>query len=105
MGADSKKKAILERIGRLEEAITRGRAYLETGAHAHWQGFRPCFYTKVRDGRELPPHKDWVKNVFIPNREKNLRHAYTVSKGWSSRGRPRPRPPTLGQAQPADSTR
>lgn len=22
-----------------------------------------------------PPHKDWIKNVFIPNREKAIRKA------------------------------
>ena len=70
-----KEKAILDRIKKLEEAITKGREYLESGAHADWYGFRPWFVPKMRDGKALPPHKDWVKNVFLPGREKALREA------------------------------
>ena len=72
---NSKKKAILDRIKHLEEAIAKGREYLESGSHAHWHGFRPLFASKVRDGKTLPPHKDWVKNVFLPTQEKALRYA------------------------------
>jgi hypothetical protein len=71
----SKKNDILERIKLLEEAITKGREYLETGEHAHWHGFRPLFAHKVRNGKILPPHKDWVKNVFLPGHEKALSKA------------------------------
>jgi hypothetical protein len=67
-----KKKDILDRIKRLEEAITKGREYLESGKHAAWHGFRPLFDDKSRDGKKLPPHKDWVKNVFLPRRERAL---------------------------------
>ena len=70
-----KKKAILDRIAHLEEAISKGREYLDSGKHAHWHGFRPLFAAKVRDGKALPPHKDWVKNVFLPHRERALRQA------------------------------
>jgi hypothetical protein len=70
-----KERAILERIKTLEEAITKGREYLESGAHADWHGFRPLFVPKMRDGKALPPHQDWVKNVFLPNRERALREA------------------------------
>ena len=70
-----KKKAVLDRIKSLEEAITKGREYLENGKHAQWRGFRPLFANKVRDGKELPPHKDWVKHVFLPRRERALRQA------------------------------
>ena len=70
-----KKEAILERIKSLEEAITKGHEYLESGKHAHWPGFRPLFVRKVRDGKTLPPHKDWVKNVFLLRQEKALRKA------------------------------
>ncbi|VAW77753.1 hypothetical protein MNBD_GAMMA12-3208 [hydrothermal vent metagenome] len=72
---DSKKKDIIERIRYIEDAIIKGNEYLETGKHANWQGFRPFFTDKVRDGKLLPPHKDWVKNVFIPNHKKALRKA------------------------------
>lgn len=70
---NSKKKAVLDRIKHLEDAITKGREYLESGEHAHWHGFRPLFAHKVRDGKALPPHKDWVENVFLPRKEKALR--------------------------------
>jgi hypothetical protein len=68
-------KAILDRIKALEEAITKGREYLEIGAHANWTGFQPLFVKKMRDGKALPPHKDWVKNVFLPSRERALSRA------------------------------
>ena len=58
--------------------MARAHEYLETGKHAHWHGFRALFSTKVRDGEELPPHKDWVKNVFIPNTESALKQAERV---------------------------
>ena len=67
-----KEKAILDRIKKLEEAIINGREYLESGAHPDWHGFRACFVPKVRDGKALPPHKDWVKNVFLPGPGKGV---------------------------------
>lgn len=73
---NAKKKAILDRIEHLEDAITKGREYLDTGEHAHWHGFRPLFAPKVQDGKTLPPHRDWVKNVFLPRHEKALDNAY-----------------------------
>ena len=75
---DPKKKAILERIKSLEDALTKAQEYLETGAHADWRGFRALFTQKIKDGREVPPHRDWVKNVFIPNREKAIRKAEQI---------------------------
>jgi hypothetical protein len=75
---NAKRKAVLERIESLEQAISKAREYLETGEHAHWHQFRPMFVRKVRDGEELPPHKDWVKNVFLTRMEKELRHAEKI---------------------------
>ena len=75
MPMNPKIKAVLDRIRGLEEAITTGREYLETGEHADWPGFRPLFARKVRDGKALPPHRDWVRNVFLPRREKALGQA------------------------------
>lgn len=72
---NSKRKAILERIERFEQAITKAREYLENDSHAHWHGFRPYFFQKIKDGKPLPPHKDWVANVFLPRHEKALRKA------------------------------
>ena len=72
---DPKKKAILGRIKSHVEALTKAREYLETGAHADWQGFRALFAQKLKDGRVAPPHKDWIKNVFIPNCEKAIHKA------------------------------
>ena len=78
MSSASKKKAVLDRIKHLEVAMTKGREYLETGAHRDWRGFRPLFTTKVRDGKALPPHKDWVKNVFLRRCERALRSAEKI---------------------------
>jgi hypothetical protein len=75
---NAKKKAVLDRIALLEQAIGRAREYLESGKHAHWSGFRPWFIRKFKDGKELPPHKDWVKNVFLPNNEKALSRAEKI---------------------------
>ena len=71
----SKSKAIVDRIKRIEKAIAKAREYLETGSHADWHGFRPLFSGKVKDGKRLPPHKDWVRNVFLPSKEKALINA------------------------------
>lgn len=73
---NSKMKAILDRIAHLEDAIAKGHEYLEAGAHAHWRGFRPLFDRKVRDGKVLAPHRDWVRNVFLPRHERALQNAY-----------------------------
>ena len=70
-----KRKAVLERIVSLEQDIDRAREYLESGKHAHWQKFQPWFDRKFKDGKELPPHKDWVKNVFLRRRKNALRYA------------------------------
>ncbi len=72
---DNKRKAILDRIKYLEEAIIKAHEYLESGKHADCRGFRPLFDVKVRDGKVLPTHKDWVKNVVIRNLERRLRRA------------------------------
>ena len=67
-----KRKAILERIASIEEAIVRAREYLESGKHEAWSGFRPLFVTKRANGKELPPHRDWIRTVFIPRKERAL---------------------------------
>ncbi len=71
----SKSKSIVDRIKHIEEAIVKAQEYLETGAHADWHGFRPLYHGKVKDGKVRPPHKDWVKNAFLPSKEKALRNA------------------------------
>lgn len=70
---DSKEKAVLERMESHKDALVRAKEYLETGAHSNWPGFRALFAPKIRDGREMPPHKDWVTNVFIPGHEQAIR--------------------------------
>ena len=71
----AKKKAVLDRIVSLEQAIVRAKEYLESGKHADWSGFRPLFVRKIKNGDELPPNKNWVENVFLPRQEKALRRA------------------------------
>lgn len=68
----AKAKALQDRIRHLEQAIAKATEFLNTGEHAHWARFRPLFIHKHRDGKELPPHRDWVRNVFIPRKQKSL---------------------------------
>lgn len=70
---DPKAKALRERIESHEEALVKAKAYLETGAHSNWHGFRALLTPKIKDARKMPPHKDWVRNVFIPRHEKAIR--------------------------------
>jgi hypothetical protein len=78
MTVNPKKKAVIERLKHLEDALAKAEEYLESGAHADWHGFQPLFVSKIRDGRVMPPHKDWVKNVFIPSRQKLIRKAEKI---------------------------
>ena len=73
MEFDSKRRAVRERITHLEQAIVRAKEYLEFGKHANWQGFSPLFVDKIKDGEVQPPHRDWVRNVFLPHAEKRLK--------------------------------
>ena len=72
---ENKKRDIAKRANRLEADIVMAREYLETGAHSNWHKFQPLFNRKVSDGKIEPPHKDWVRNVFLPNLEKALSEA------------------------------
>ena len=75
-----KRKVVLDRIEGFEQAIVRAKEYLESGKHADWSGFRPVFVRKFKNGKELPPHKDWVKNVFLPQTERALRLAEKLAE-------------------------
>ena len=72
---NAKTKAILVRIENLGQAVRIAKEYMESGKHADWAGFRPLFVRKLRDGKELPPHKDWVRNVYLPRIERALSQA------------------------------
>jgi hypothetical protein len=76
--SDIKRKDVLNRIKSIEDSIIKSHEYLETGKHEHWHGFKPLFFDKIRDGKVLPPHKDWVKNVFLPQNEKALNRAEKI---------------------------
>src|SRR4051794_1676915 len=69
---NAKRKAVTERIESLEQAIRRAKEYLESGKHADWHKFRPLFDHKLKDGKEVPPHRDWVKSVFLRRVERAL---------------------------------
>jgi hypothetical protein len=75
---NAKRQAILDRTKSLEQSIRIAKEYLEDGKHADWSGFRPLFDRKMRNGKELPPHKDWVKHVYLPRMEKALAQAETT---------------------------
>ena len=82
---NAKHRAVIERIKRLEEDLAKGQDYLATGAHADWRGFRPLFTVKKKNGKALPPHPDWVRNVFIPRRERAIRQAEKVLERLESK--------------------
>jgi hypothetical protein len=65
----AKRRAILDRMKRLTEALEKAHEYLASGAHGHWTGFRPLF----GGSRNRLPHRDWIANVFIPGRLRALR--------------------------------
>jgi hypothetical protein len=88
---NAKTKAVLARIEALEQAISRAKEYLENGKHADWSGFRPMFVRKTRLGVELPPHKDWVRNVFLRRAQEALSRAEKVLQQLASQERLRPR--------------
>lgn len=77
-GSRAKTNSVLDRIRHLEKAITKAHEYLESGTNADWHGFRPLFRAKMRDGKALPPHKDWVRNVFLPQQERALKKAEEI---------------------------
>ncbi|GEM_PF-6012285 len=83
----AKREAILDRIESLAQSIRIAKEYLESGKHADWAGFRPLFVRKLKDGKELPPHKDWMKNVFLPHMEKRLSRAEKLLQRLSEQER------------------
>ena len=83
-----KKAPPVKRIQVIERTIANAKEYLATGNHAHWNGFRPLFVRKFKNGKELPPHKDWVKNVFLPRMEKELRREEKLAERLDGRGIP-----------------
>lgn len=82
----AKRKAVANRIQSLERAIAYAQAYLNTGKHGDWAGFRPLFFRKLKDGKELPPTKDWVRKTFLPRMEKALRRAEIIMDQLGSAG-------------------
>lgn len=87
---NAKRKVVLKRVESLRQAVAKAEEYLKSGGHADWIGFRPLFVRKFRNGEELPPHKDWVKNVFLPRNEKALRRAERLIERFVSRASCRP---------------
>ncbi|MEX0717646.1 MAG: hypothetical protein WD066_13720 [Planctomycetaceae bacterium] len=86
---NAKRKAVLDRIQSFEEAVRCAKEYLESGKHADWHKFRPLFDHKLKDGKEVPPHKDWVKNVFLRRAEKALTRTEKLLRGLDERERVR----------------
>lgn len=69
---NEKQRAVLIRITSIEQAIARAKEYLATGRLETWKELRPWFVRKWQDGKPMPPHPDWVKNVFLPRMEREL---------------------------------
>lgn len=80
MATDNERKraAILGHIESLQDGLHKAKAYLESGEHAHYRGFRALFTVKDVQGKELPPHRDWVRNVYVPRTEKALDRAERI---------------------------
>ncbi|MDJ0779763.1 MAG: hypothetical protein QNJ85_17975 [Gammaproteobacteria bacterium] len=70
-----KKKAVEDRIKSPEENLIKAHEYLENGSHANWHGFQPWFRKKIRNEELAHPHKDWIRNVFIPRCERAIHKA------------------------------
>ncbi len=66
--AIGKRKAILERIRRFEQAIVKAKQYLEIGEHAHWHGFRLLFKQKTQGGESFPRRRSPRKLEPFPSR-------------------------------------
>jgi hypothetical protein len=103
----AKSKKVLERIESIQAALVRAREYLESGQHADWNRFRPLFAPKLRDGEPAPPHPDWVRSVFIPRHERDLRSAEKALERLETAPAPRGaanrrhrRSPSTGARQP-----
>ena len=80
---NAKNDAVIRRIESLQEDIRKAKEYLESGRHADWHGFRPLFARK----KDNPPHRDWVKNVFLPRREKALARSEKILERLGGRER------------------
>jgi hypothetical protein len=82
---NAKQKAVQARIESLEQALRMAGEYLENGAHASWHGFQPLFTRKLKEGKAVPPHQDWVRNVFIPRKQSALIEAEAALQRLSER--------------------
>jgi hypothetical protein len=80
----AKTTAVARRIESLEQDIRKAKEYLDSGLHADWHGFRAWFGRK----RNLPPHRDWVQNVFLRRREKALAEAEKLLQRLADREPP-----------------
>lgn len=68
-------------IKRCEDKLKLAYRYLETDAGRDLRMFRPLFDKKLdASGNAVPPHIDWVKNVFIRRREKGYGPAAELGK-------------------------
>jgi hypothetical protein len=70
---NSDEKSILDRIKHLEDSILKAEEYLRDGSNSNYHGFQPLFRDKVKNGKVMPPHRDWVRNVFLPNCRRKVR--------------------------------
>src|SRR5437868_6409489 len=55
------REQIIKRMERITEALYTAYEFLATGKNGDSHYFRPLF-----TGRDRLPHRDWIKNVFIP---------------------------------------
>ena len=68
-----KATSVMGKIKWCEDQLKLAYRYLDTDEGSDLRIFRPLFTKKLdASGNALPPHKDWVKNVFIRRREKAI---------------------------------
>lgn len=85
-----KRQNLLERISCIQEAIDKATEYLVNGKHAQWRSFRPIVTPKLRDDVPVPPHRDWVKNVFLPRMQRSLHYSEKVLEKLAEPARHKP---------------
>jgi len=67
--------AVLKSIDNINRDIRRAEEYLSGSALTTMRGLRPLSVRKRSGGKDLPPHKDWVRNVYLRGRKKALIYA------------------------------
>ncbi|MDT0594419.1 hypothetical protein [Glaciecola petra] len=72
MSNQYKIKEIERRLEKLQNYLLIAKGYLNDGSNAEWHGFRAFYSPREKNGKIEPPNKDWITNVFIPSKLKQI---------------------------------